>query len=101
MVDVSTFVATLLDPIIAHVSKVHGYQVSKKSFLTYFLLLGYVLHENDHDCKEGGCKHEVTSPSGELSSPHYPDYYPAKKDCIWIFTTTPGHRIKLVNINIY
>jgi len=57
---------------------------------------GYVLHENDHDCKEGGCKHEVTSPSGELSSPHYPDYYPAKKDCVWLFTTTPGHRIKLI-----
>ena len=58
------------------------------------------MHENDHDCKEGGCKHEVTSPGGELSSPHYPDYYPAKKDCVWLFTTTPGHRIKLVNLSI-
>ena len=58
------------------------------------------MHENDHDCKEGGCKHEVTSPGGELSSPHYPDYYPAKKDCVWLFTTTPGHRIKLVKLSI-
>ena len=33
---------------------------------------------------------------GELSSPHYPDYYPAKKECVWIFSTTPGHRIKLL-----
>ena len=65
-------------------------------FLLCYIKTGYVLHENNHDCKEGGCKHEITSPSGEMSSPHYPDYYPAKKDCVWIFTTTPGHRIKLV-----
>ena len=64
------------------------------------LISGYVLHENDHDCKEGGCKHEINSPNGEISSPHYPDYYPAKKDCVWIFTTTPGHRIKLVSYSL-
>ena len=78
---------------------------------------GFVLHDNQHDCKEGGCKHEVTAAQGELTSPHFPDYYPAKKvrgnlhiwgqfppslnrtpfqDCVWVFTTTPGHRIKLV-----
>ncbi|TRY80941.1 hypothetical protein TCAL_04726 [Tigriopus californicus] len=61
---------------------------------------GFVLHENNHDCKEGGCKHEVIShQSGEenqIESPHYPDYYPPKKDCVWIFSTTPGHRIKLI-----
>lgn len=28
-------------------------------------------------------------------SPNYPDYYPRKKDCVWHFTTTPGHRIRL------
>lgn len=56
---------------------------------------GYTLHENDHDCKEGGCKYEVTAPQGQIFSPNYPDYYPAKKDCVWHFTTTPGHRIKL------
>ncbi|GAB6021030.1 hypothetical protein CHUAL_003667 [Chamberlinius hualienensis] len=57
---------------------------------------GYTLHENKLDCKEGGCKHEITTAVGEVSSPGYPDYYPARKDCIWHFTTTPGHRIKLV-----
>jgi len=57
---------------------------------------GFVLHENGHGCKEGGCKHEVTASRGEISSPHYPDYYPAKKECVWIFSTTPGHRIKLL-----
>lgn len=57
---------------------------------------GFVLHENGHDCKEGGCKHEIKAAKGEISSPHYPDYYPAKKECVWIFSTTPGHRIKLL-----
>lgn len=57
---------------------------------------GFTLHENKHDCKEGGCKHEIASPVGEIISPNFPDYYPSRKDCIWHFTTTPGHRIKLV-----
>uniref|UniRef100_A0A336MKA2 Metalloendopeptidase n=1 Tax=Culicoides sonorensis TaxID=179676 RepID=A0A336MKA2_CULSO len=57
---------------------------------------GFTLHENGHDCKEGGCKYEVTSPHGQIYSPNYPEYYPAKKDCIWHFSTTPGHRIRLM-----
>ncbi|CAL4063003.1 unnamed protein product [Meganyctiphanes norvegica] len=57
---------------------------------------GFTLHDNQHDCKEGGCKHEITAPTGEIFSPNYPDYYPSRKDCVWQFTTTPGHRIKLV-----
>lgn len=59
---------------------------------------GYTLHENGHDCKEGGCKHEVRVPTGTVSSPNYPEFYPSRKDCIWQFTTTPGHRIRLVSI---
>lgn len=58
---------------------------------------GFTLHENGHDCKEGGCKHEVVAPTGTVSSPNYPDTYPSRKDCVWHFTTTPGHRIKLVS----
>lgn len=57
---------------------------------------GFVLHENKHDCKEGTCTHHITSSQGEITSPNYPDSYPGKKDCAWLFTTTPGHRIKLV-----
>lgn len=57
---------------------------------------GFTLHENAHDCKEGGCKFEITNPTGHISSPNYPDLYPADKDCIWHFTTTPGHRIRLI-----
>ncbi|XP_055677103.1 tolloid-like protein 1 isoform X1 [Lutzomyia longipalpis] len=57
---------------------------------------GFTLHDNGHDCKEGGCKHEITSPHGQIFSPNYPDYYPSKKDCVWHFTTTPGHRIRLI-----
>ncbi|XP_058836590.1 protein tolkin-like [Topomyia yanbarensis] len=57
---------------------------------------GYLLHENGRDCKEGGCKYEITAPSGQIYSPNYPDKYPSKKDCIWHFSTAPGHRIKLI-----
>lgn len=56
---------------------------------------GYQLHDNKHDCKEGGCKFEITTPQGEISSPNFPELYPAKTDCIWHFKTTPGHRIRL------
>ena len=45
----------------------------------------------------GGCQHEVTKPAGEVTSPNWPDYYPSRKDCVWHFVTTPGHRIKLVS----
>ncbi|XP_065086137.1 protein tolkin-like [Ochlerotatus camptorhynchus] len=61
---------------------------------------GYILHDNGHDCKEGGCKFEIATANGQILSPNYPDNYPAKKDCIWHFTTAPGHRIKLV-FNIF
>ena len=40
---------------------------------------GFVLHDNQHDCKEGGCKHEISASKGDITSPHFPDYYPAKK----------------------
>ncbi|KAG5870535.1 hypothetical protein JTB14_014726 [Gonioctena quinquepunctata] len=56
---------------------------------------GYTLHENGRDCKEGGCKYELSIPYGTIGSPNYPDYYPARKDCVWHFTTTPGHRIRI------
>lgn len=57
---------------------------------------GFTLHDNGHDCKEAGCKHELTAPMGVVTSPNYPDYYPSRKDCVWHFTTTPGHRIKMI-----
>ncbi|XP_057689015.1 bone morphogenetic protein 1a isoform X2 [Corythoichthys intestinalis] len=56
---------------------------------------GFVLHENKHDCKEAGCDHTVTSVSGTITSPNWPDKYPSKKACTWSLTTTPGHRIKI------
>lgn len=58
---------------------------------------GFVLHPNNHDCKEGSCVHQIrASSTGVVSSPNYPDYYPSRKECTWRFDTTPGHRIKLV-----
>ncbi|EDV93120.1 dorsal-ventral patterning protein tolloid [Drosophila grimshawi] len=57
---------------------------------------GYSLHENGRDCKEGECKNEITGAFGTIYSPNYPDSYPPNADCVWHFSTTPGHRIKLI-----
>ncbi|CAG5867410.1 unnamed protein product [Menidia menidia] len=57
---------------------------------------GFMLHDNKHDCKEAGCDHVISSASGTISSPNWPDKYPSKKACTWSLSTTPGHRIKLV-----
>ncbi|KAH8417139.1 hypothetical protein KR222_004379 [Zaprionus bogoriensis] len=57
---------------------------------------GYSLHENGHDCKEGECKYEISGSFGNIYSPNYPDNYPPNADCVWHFSTTPGHRIKLI-----
>ncbi|XP_045475772.1 tolloid-like protein 1 [Harmonia axyridis] len=56
---------------------------------------GFTLDENGRDCKEGGCKYEITIPQGGFGSPNYPDNYPSRKDCVWHFITTPGHRIRI------
>ncbi|KFP85077.1 Bone morphogenetic protein 1, partial [Acanthisitta chloris] len=45
-----------------------------------------------------GCDHKVTSISGTITSPNWPDKYPSKKECTWAISTTPGHRVKLVGI---
>ncbi|XP_077520207.1 dorsal-ventral patterning tolloid-like protein 1 [Amblyomma americanum] len=48
-------------------------------------------------CAERGtCTHQISAPLGEINSPNYPDAYPSRKDCAWLFTTTPGHRLKLI-----
>lgn len=43
----------------------------------------------------GGCQHRINDPDGEISSPNWPDFYQSRKDCVWYFRTTQGHRIKL------
>lgn len=60
---------------------------------------GFTLHENGRDCKEGGCKYEISAPTGSFGSPNYPDFYPSRKDCVWHFITTPGHRIRIGFLN--
>ncbi|KAB0396266.1 hypothetical protein E2I00_018972, partial [Balaenoptera physalus] len=42
-----------------------------------------------------GCDHRVTSTSGTITSPNWPDKYPSKKECTWAISSTPGHRVKL------
>lgn len=57
---------------------------------------GYVLEPTEQmNCTEGGCKYEISAPHGQIYSPNYPDMYPPSKDCVWHFSTTPGHRIRL------
>lgn len=56
--------------------------------------IGFILDENERDCKEN-CKYYITSQKGEVVSPNYPDLYPSKRECVWHFHTTPGHRVKL------
>ncbi|XP_027454218.2 bone morphogenetic protein 1 isoform X2 [Zalophus californianus] len=61
---------------------------------------GFVLHDNKHDCKEAGCDHKVTSTSGTITSPNWPDKYPSKKECTWAISSTPGHRVKLTFVEM-
>ncbi|XP_038060664.1 bone morphogenetic protein 1 homolog isoform X1 [Patiria miniata] len=57
---------------------------------------GFTLHENGHDCKESGCRHDIRSSHGEITSPNYPDNYPKRKECTWHIVATPGHKVELV-----
>uniref|UniRef100_A0A1I7XDD0 Tolloid-like protein 2 n=1 Tax=Heterorhabditis bacteriophora TaxID=37862 RepID=A0A1I7XDD0_HETBA len=56
---------------------------------------GFILAADGHNCKEGGCFFEVNSPSGDITSPNYPNEYPKGQNCTWHFVTTPGHRLML------
>uniref|UniRef100_A0A8R1TTG2 Metalloendopeptidase n=1 Tax=Onchocerca volvulus TaxID=6282 RepID=A0A8R1TTG2_ONCVO len=56
---------------------------------------GYVLANDGHNCKEGGCNLQMYDPEGEITSPNYPLDYPKGKNCSWHFVTTPGHRLSL------
>ncbi|VDN19242.1 unnamed protein product, partial [Gongylonema pulchrum] len=56
---------------------------------------GYVLADDGHNCKEGGCNLQLNDPEGEVTSPNYPLDYPKGKNCNWHFVTTPGHRLSL------
>ncbi|CAJ0566031.1 unnamed protein product, partial [Mesorhabditis spiculigera] len=56
---------------------------------------GFVLSDDGHNCKEGGCFFELNDPSGEITSPNHPNEYPKGENCTWHVLTTPGHRISL------
>ncbi|CAG9771064.1 unnamed protein product [Ceutorhynchus assimilis] len=61
---------------------------------------GFTLHENKKSCIEGDCVHDIfVPPYGSISSPNYPKYYPASKDCAWHVRALPGHRIRLAFMN--
>lgn len=60
-----------------------------------FCSAGYILHANQKDCIPGQCKFDVTTPNGIITSENYPKNYAKNMDCLWHFTTTPGHRVLL------
>lgn len=53
-------------------------------------------HPEPFTLPTAGCNHKVTSTSGTITSPNWPDKYPSKKECTWAISTTAGHRVKLV-----
>lgn len=42
----------------------------------------------------------MTSTSGTITSPNWPDKYPSKKECTWAVSSTPGHRVKLTFVEM-
>ncbi|RZC35072.1 CUB, FXa inhibition, and/or EGF CA domain containing protein, partial [Asbolus verrucosus] len=52
------------------------------------------LQNGGRNC-QNGCKHEIALPSGNISTPNYPDVYSVSENCEWFFITTPGHRIRI------
>ncbi|RZC35073.1 CUB, FXa inhibition and/or EGF CA domain containing protein, partial [Asbolus verrucosus] len=55
----------------------------------------FSLQSNNRDCSNGDCRYEISSISGNITSPNYPNDYPTQKNCEWKFITTPGHRINV------
>ena len=41
------------------------------------------------------CGGEIVKDQGHLSSPNYPDYYKANKECVWKIAVTEGYSVAL------
>ncbi|XP_063226608.1 cubilin [Bacillus rossius redtenbacheri] len=41
------------------------------------------------------CGGNLSSELGSLTSPGYPDNYPANAECVWVINTSPGNRVQL------
>ncbi|KMY99076.1 cubilin homolog isoform X1 [Drosophila simulans] len=44
---------------------------------------------------ENSCGGNITSARGSLSSPNYPDSYPANIECVWSIETRPGNALEI------
>ena len=42
------------------------------------------------------CSTLITNPSGSITSPRYPDSYPANKDCTWLISVSGNRKISLM-----
>ncbi|KAA0702234.1 Suppressor of tumorigenicity 14 protein -like protein [Triplophysa tibetana] len=43
----------------------------------------------------GSCDKSLSSPTGDLSSPYFPSFYPPLVDCVWNINIPPGKKIKI------
>ncbi|KAL3191965.1 hypothetical protein MRX96_059467 [Rhipicephalus microplus] len=69
--------------------------VQKSGFAAVFLTDKDECAQHNGGCQHI-CKNTISAPLGEINCPNYPDANPSRKDCAWLFTTTPGHRLKLI-----
>lgn len=65
--------------------------------VTYFLLAAVSLVSADEpvfsECREAGVT--ITSAKGHITSPNYPNKYPASQDCKWILKPPIGVSLRL------
>ncbi|KAH8286857.1 hypothetical protein KR018_002895 [Drosophila ironensis] len=45
---------------------------------------------------QNSCGGNITSPRGSVSSPNYPDSYPANVECVWTIDTRPGNALVVI-----
>lgn len=56
---------------------------------------GFTLHKKGKECIKQDCHNEISVPFGTISSPNYPGFYLPPLNCVWNFSATPGHQIRI------
>ncbi|KAK3892747.1 hypothetical protein Pcinc_003437 [Petrolisthes cinctipes] len=72
--------------------------VSEAEYLTVNLVshFGYfVSFRAVYSVLTSACGGDLTSASGELATPHYPEPYPTNIECVWTISAGPGNRLQL------
>ena len=73
--------------------------IAKKVSCMRLFLISLWFETNVFEIKlfSAGCEHVITSHTGDLFSPNWPNKYPSRKNCYWQITTAVGHRVKVVS----